>query len=247
MSLEFESDLHTHTIYSHGKGTIEDNVKAAIAKGLKTIGISDHGPAHIGFGVSRKKMAEMKAEIIRLRRIYTEIEILFGVEANILTPSGNLDINLDEIDYFDFVCAGWHYGALDGMSPAGMIRTFENFTRSTPAKATKKQLKRNTDAIVHAINTYDILFLTHPGDKAPVDLLEVAAACVRRGTYLEINTSHMSLTPEDIKLLELTDVKYIVNSDAHKPKRVGDFARGIDLINLSNLDPARIANIKKTD
>ncbi|WDC83585.1 PHP domain-containing protein [Caloramator sp. mosi_1] len=40
-------DYHTHTIYSHGKGTIEDNVKAAINKGLKEIVISDHGPGHM--------------------------------------------------------------------------------------------------------------------------------------------------------------------------------------------------------
>ena len=36
------ADYHTHTIYSHGKGTIEDNVKVAISKGIETLGISDH-------------------------------------------------------------------------------------------------------------------------------------------------------------------------------------------------------------
>ena len=33
------ADYHTHTIYSHGKGTIEDNVKVAISKGIETLGI----------------------------------------------------------------------------------------------------------------------------------------------------------------------------------------------------------------
>ena len=37
-------DYHTHTKYSHGVGTIEDNVKSAIKKNLKTIAITDHGP-----------------------------------------------------------------------------------------------------------------------------------------------------------------------------------------------------------
>lgn len=47
-------DYHTHTIYSHGSGTIEDNVKAAINKGLKEIAICDHGPGHYLYGVKKK-------------------------------------------------------------------------------------------------------------------------------------------------------------------------------------------------
>ena len=37
------ADYHTHTVYSHGKGSIEDNVKVAIEKNIEKIGISDHG------------------------------------------------------------------------------------------------------------------------------------------------------------------------------------------------------------
>ena len=40
---EMGYDLHTHTIYSHGTGSIEDNVKAAIAKGcpISLLAITD--------------------------------------------------------------------------------------------------------------------------------------------------------------------------------------------------------------
>lgn len=50
------SDYHTHTIYSHGKGTIEENVEAARKIGLKILAISDHGPGHMGFGIKKKKI-----------------------------------------------------------------------------------------------------------------------------------------------------------------------------------------------
>ena len=48
------ADYHTHTIYSHGKGTIEDNVKVAILKGIETIGISDHGYGHLNLWYKKR-------------------------------------------------------------------------------------------------------------------------------------------------------------------------------------------------
>ena len=71
-------DYHTHTLYSpgiikpHGKGTMEQNVQAAIAKGLEGIAISDHGPGHMFYGMKREKINEMQDEIFRLRK---EVEI----------------------------------------------------------------------------------------------------------------------------------------------------------------------------
>ena len=60
MESKLRFDLHTHTIYSHGKGDIEDNWKAAKEAGLEVLGISDHGPGHIGFGLKVAKIPEMK-------------------------------------------------------------------------------------------------------------------------------------------------------------------------------------------
>jgi len=242
---EVVSDLHTHTRYSHGRGSIEDNVKAAVSKGLKTIGISDHGPGHVVFGVPRKKLAEMKAEIQRLRRIYEDIEILFGIEANILVPGGILDVRPDEYDYFDFICAGWHFGALEGLKASGVGNTFSNFVRGSYESATRKQIKMNTDAVVNVVKTGGVKFLTHPGQRAPIDLLEVAAVCVNNGTLLEINTSHMTLTPADLIAMADLGARFIINSDAHKPGRVGDFLPAEKLLNATGLDPSRVENLRK--
>ena len=51
MKYRMTFDFHTHTTYSHGKGSIEDNVKEAIKKGLKAIAITDHGPGHLTYGL----------------------------------------------------------------------------------------------------------------------------------------------------------------------------------------------------
>ena len=68
-------DLHTHTVFSHGKGTIEDNVKAAVEKGLETIGIADHGPGHLTYGVKRENFPVMRKEIERLKPLYPQIQL----------------------------------------------------------------------------------------------------------------------------------------------------------------------------
>ena len=47
-------DLHTHTTYSHGKGSIEDNVREAFNQGLEFVAISDHGPGHLFYGINRE-------------------------------------------------------------------------------------------------------------------------------------------------------------------------------------------------
>jgi len=56
-------DYHTHTRYSHGKGSVKDNAQAAYEKGLKEIAITDHGFGHIFFGVKRKKIDEIRQKI----------------------------------------------------------------------------------------------------------------------------------------------------------------------------------------
>ena len=41
--MNLNADYHTHTVFSHGKGDVIDNARAAAEKGLKELGIADHG------------------------------------------------------------------------------------------------------------------------------------------------------------------------------------------------------------
>ena len=239
------SDLHTHTKYSHGTGSIEDNVIAARSRDLKTIGITDHGPGHIAYGFRHSSIPKMRAEIERLREKYSDIEILFGVEANIASPSGALDIKPEEYDWFDIIIAGVHYGALGSNPVRGATRTLSNLVSSRrntePGRAA---IRRNTSIVVKALESNPVSILTHPGENAPVDLLEVAVACARTDTLIELNTSHMSLSAEDIRTMALADTRFIIASDAHSPNHVGDFVASVRLAIEADLDPSRIVNLK---
>ena len=131
-------DLHTHTTYSHGKGSIEDNAAAAAAAGLKTLGISDHGPGHKTYGVKRENLPVMRREVDALNEKYQDIKVLLGVEANIWEPGNHLDITEEDKTYLDYVIAGYHYGVRNGHC----IRNFVNW--HTGKRQDKKLLRINT-------------------------------------------------------------------------------------------------------
>ena len=101
------ADYHTHTPYSHGKNTVEENALAAKEKGLKAIGITDHGFSHIFFGLRRKKVPYLQAEC-KAAQEKTGVKVLVGMEANIRGESGLTDITEKDYDDFDLFIAGKH-------------------------------------------------------------------------------------------------------------------------------------------
>lgn len=234
-------DYHTHTIFSHGKGTIEDNVKMAVEKGIKSIAITDHGPGHLTYGIKRSAVSEMREEIERLKKLYPQIEILLGVEANIVENENCLDVTKDEAKEYDFINAGYHYGVTKGYCISNWLYDHGIFKTE---KRRKKLVERNTKMTVGAIKNNKIKILTHPGDKAPVDMDAVAKACAEEGVLMEISTHHSHLTVEEIKTAAKYDVSFVISSDAHNPERVGDFEGGIQRAIEAGLDLSRIINIE---
>ena len=237
-------DLHTHTIFSHGKGTIEENVKAGIEVGLKTIGISDHGPGHVTYGVKRSNFPVMRQEIDRLKIKYPEIEILLGMEANVMNLSGKTDLADEEIPLFDYINAGYHYGVF-GEKPMLSAKIHAgNLLRDLTSLSSRKLKRLNTELALNAIYENKITVLTHPGFKEDSDIKEIAKACAERGTYLEISDHHAFLSIEAIKIASKTEVKFVIQSDAHTPERVGAFRNGYERARAAGLDLSRIVNLE---
>lgn len=234
-------DYHTHTVFSHGKGLIEDNVKDAIQKNLKAIAITDHGPGHLTYGIKRDAIPVMRKEIDRLKPLYPNIEIYLGVEANIVANGNYLDITKEEYGLFDFVNAGYHYGIKHGYC----ISNWLSAHISMPKGFDKNLCIKNTDMVVKALNENDIKVLTHPGDKGPFDIGEISKACEETHTLMEISTWHDHLTVDEIKIAAKTDVEFIISSDAHVPNRVGTYLGGIERAMDAGLDLSRIVNIEK--
>ena len=236
--MDILADYHTHTIYSHGKGTIEDNVKVAISKNIKKIGISDHGYKHMTYGVKYDKIATMREEIDKLNEKYKEIEILLGMECNILDNKGNIDMDENISNMLDYVMAGYHFGSMPS-SPKSLFNhtfnylKFKNFTK-----------EYNTNAVINAMKNNDIFIITHPGDKGDVYIEEVAKVAVKTNTYLEINSHHGYLNCEQLNLIKNTGVEFVIGSDAHRPEHIGNFEKAIKIAKEASIDFNRIKNFK---
>jgi putative hydrolase len=237
------ADYHTHTIYSHGKGTIQQNVEAALKQGLKEIAITDHGPGHILYGIKKKDIFKMKKEIDQMNQLFPQIKIKLGLEANIIGKDGKLDVDKEMTKHLDILLAGYHFGALSKDIINGIkIHGGNLLSRYFPTVASKIRVL-NTDAVVAAIYNNNIDILTHPGAKANIDTKEVAKAAAQRGTALEINSSHGYLTVEYIKIAMKENVKFVINSDAHRPEDVGNVQLGIEKAMTAGLEAYQVINV----
>lgn len=235
-------DYHTHTTFSHGKGSIEDNVIVALEKGLEEIAITDHGPGHLTYGIKRNDIPIMREEINRLSKKYPDIKIYLGVEANIIDSGNYLDVYAHEFREFDMVLAGYHFGIKNGYTASnfafryGIGRTLKRRDALTV---------RNTDMIIKAVETNDIKVLTHPGDKAPVDMRQIARACMLNNVLMEINTRHKHMNVDEIKIADREGARFIISSDAHTPEKVGDFMGGLERALEAGVSIDKIVNIRK--
>lgn len=233
------ADYHTHTVYSHGKGTIEQNIEVAISKGLKTLGISDHSYRHFSYGVKYESIPKMREEIDRLQEKYQGIKILLGLEANILDNKGSIDVDDKVLKLVDYVMAGYHFGSIPTNMVRGMLNHALNFT-----KLDRFSKDYNTEATINAMKNNDIFILTHPGDKGSVYIEEVAKEAKKTNTHLEINSHHGYLTKEQLVLIKDTGVKFMIGSDAHRPEDVGRFDDAIKRVIDTNVDLRLISNVE---
>ena len=236
--MQILADYHTHTKYSHGKGTIEENVLEAISKGIKTIGISDHGYKHLTYGIKLNDIYKMREEIDKLNDKYSNIKVLLGMECNILDNRGNIDINDKIIENCDYIMAGYHFA-----STPTSLKSMLNHCNNYMIKNDKSK-DYNTEAIINAMKNNNIFIITHPGDKGDVYIEEIAKVAKDTDTRLEINSSHGFLNSN--QLVEIKDIgnKFIIGSDAHIPQNVGNFDLAMKIIKEARLDTSLVENIK---
>lgn len=212
-------DYHTHTIFSHGTGTIEDNVIVAVKKGLKQIAITDHGFNHKLYGVKRIDIPVMRKQVEQLKKEYN-IDVLLGIEANLIGENGAIDLFKEEEKLFDVINMGYH----KIIRAQSMNDRVEFFMRNDLRKifSTKRTIQKNTDAYLRAIDLYNIDTLVHLNYGMPVDAPQIAKLALQKGTYIELNGKRTIFSQDDVDKMVDMKTKFIINSDAHQPEKVGE-------------------------
>ncbi len=227
--MKLTADYHTHTIFSHGKGCVADNVEAAISRGLNTIGITDHSVGHALYGVKRRELGNYLNSIVQAKETYAgRIDVKTGMELNLTGLSGSFD--LPEGD-FDVLILGYHKAAW-----CADLKTAWTFFRG-------KRVDAITQGYVNALKTGRITIVSHPGYGVPVNYRLLARACADYGVLFEINEKHTDLKPEDIAEAAAEPVRFVLSSDAHRPEDVGSVPRALEFVQRTGLSPARIVNI----
>ena len=110
----------------------------------------------------------------------------------------------------------------------------------------KRQREKNTQAYIKALRNYKIDIISHLNShRCYVDPVEVCKVAKEVGTYIELNGKVINFTEEQFKEMIATGVKFIINSDAHYPSRVGKNHRGRNLVDKYNIPPEQVVNLDK--
>lgn len=241
--MKLTADLHVHSRYSDASCTIEEQAARAKELGLKAIALTDHGYSHIIFGLRRKEKERYTQEIAEAERKHG-VKILVGIEENILGRQGSCA--LDDADYaqFDLFLAGFHV-----MSRHESWRDWRNGWRGylcyNMGMHLKGQIvKDQTQAYINTVKKNPVDMLTHINFQCFADALEVAKCCADYGTYVEISGKKTHFTDEELdNIVHKTSARFLVNSDAHSPSRLGDIALAEEQIVRVGVPLSRIDNI----
>lgn len=244
--MSFYGDYHTHTYLSDGVSSIKENAVSAIEKGLKEIAITDHGFNSPSYGaLSRDKFKKQTIEIADARRDFGDrLNILHGIEADIIGLDGTIDLNDDELEHMEVLVLGYHSFAR-AISFRDWRKIFINSYLSFIFTPSKETIKRNTKTLINAIKRYPIDIIAHINHLFKVDCMEVAKACSDYGTYIELNVKHMNLSDESFQKMLSTGVQFIANTDAHHFSAVGNFEKIEMFLKKHNYELENLTNYRK--
>ena len=207
-----KGDLQVQTNWSDGKESIEAMVRAATARGLQYIAVTDHTQRlAMAHGLNEKRLRRQASEIDRVnRKLAGHARVLKGTECDIL-KDGSLDLPDRALAELDVVGASIH--------------SYFNLSR-----------REQTSRLVRAMRNPHVDVIFHPTNRilnrrpaVELDMDEVIRAARATGTVLEIDAypDRSDLADESIRRCVENGVKLAVDSDAHASAHFSFLEHGV--------------------
>jgi putative hydrolase len=205
--MDIRIDTHLHTVSSgHAYSTFGEYLAIAKSKGFEMFAVTDHGPempgaSHLYHIANQKELPD----------VIDGIEILKGVEANIMNIEGEIDIPGWVLRKLDLVIASLHPPCIEAMS-----------------------IDDNTNTLINAMKSGKVDIIGHPGNTAyPIHQYEFVEAAKKYHVAVEINSGSFSGSREgswdncvEIARIAKDVGAYVTTgSDAHIHYRLGDFEK----------------------
>jgi len=239
--MKIYGDYHTHTDYSDGKDSIDQMVASATAKGLQEIAITDHGHGKYMGRFKRRDYAHARA-LIEKAGVDHGIKTFFGVEANVTSRDGRVDVFAEDRKDIDILICGIHRFVRTGVT-SFFTWLAPNWFFGTIRWTPKWLRRRNTEIMKRAIERNDVDIWAHPNRYFKLDVLAVAKMCVERGTAIELSGKKISFRPIDFERMQSIGAKFVINSDAHSSKSVGSIDRVAEFLKNCDWQEGDILNL----
>ena len=235
--MKTQLDVHTHTVASgHAYSSLQEMAQAAADKGLKILGITEHGP-----GIPGTCDPIYFGNMHCVPRQLYGIRLMLGAELNILNTNGDICLDEERWRMLDLRIAGIHSLCWEGGT-----------------------MEENTEGVVKAMRNPFMQIISHPGDgTAELDFERLMQVSKETHTLLEINNHSLApirhkevARPNNLTLLRLAkkyDTPIILGSDAHFSTMIAQYDNVMPLLKevdfpdelIINYDVERFLNYLK--
>ena len=248
-------DLHTHTTYSDGRGSVEENVRGAEAAGLEAVAISDHFvPGEKEHSVYQEKLHQRLNEV-QQARAWSGARVIMAVEATATDIQGHVSVAEPDLIGVELtlVDVGYETAGLAFAIPQGRSRQLDAIFSLYNRLAANPLV----DVLAHPF-TFGRFGLDITLDDVPDECLrELGTTLAARGAAFEINNGVWWWWPQfhPMQLAEayarvvaaVADggARFTLASDAHCNTGVGNLAWAQKVATLAGLNTNHWADVEQ--
>src|SRR5919198_1502608 len=225
---DVRGDLHCHTTWSDGKGSVYEMGLAARERGYDYLAICDH-TVSVGAvpGLDADGVRQQGEEIAAANERLAPFRLLRGTECDI-RRDGSLDLPEDVLAELDWVQASVHGGQ----------------------RGSREELTRR---VLTALDSPYVSCLSHPTGRLinhrppnALDLEAVFARLAETGRAVEVNglPDRLALRGQPLRLAREAGVPIVCSTDAHSVRGLGDMALAVATARRGGAESGDIVNTR---